>query len=75
MSLTSHRCCVRLKILEQAQIFSASHTITPTGGCINRKAINNKNTLPRFTKLILTLYFSSDEMFFRFIALKSMGAL
>ena len=44
MSLTSHWCCVRLKILEQAQIFSAGHSITPTGGCINRKAINNKNT-------------------------------
>ena len=29
MSLESHWCCVRLKILKQAWIFSASHTITP----------------------------------------------
>ena len=40
MSLTSHRCCARLKILKQAWIFSARHTITPPGSCIHRKAIN-----------------------------------
>ena len=40
MSLASHWCCVRLKILKQAWIFSASHTITPPGSCIHRKAIN-----------------------------------
>ena len=40
MSLTSHRCCARLKILKQAWIFSASPTITPPGSCIHRKAIN-----------------------------------
>ena len=40
MSLTSHRCCARLKILKQAWIFSASHTITLQGLCIHRKAIN-----------------------------------
>ena len=40
MSLASHRCCARLKILEQAQTFSATHTITPQGSCIHRKAIN-----------------------------------
>ena len=40
MSLTSHWCCARLKILEQAQIFSATHTITLSGSYINRKAIN-----------------------------------
>ena len=57
-----------------SDIFSQPHH-HPFRFCINHKAINPKNTLPRFTKLILTLYFSSDEMFFRFIALKSMGAL
>ena len=40
MSLTSHRCCARLKILKQAWIFSVSHTITLSGFCIYRKAIN-----------------------------------
>ena len=40
MSLTSHWCCARLKILKQAWIFSATHTITPQGSCIHRKAIN-----------------------------------
>ena len=40
MSLTSHGCCARLKILEQAQIFSATHTITLSGSYIHRKAIN-----------------------------------
>ena len=40
MSLTSHRCCARLKILKQAWIFSVSHTITLSGSYINRKAIN-----------------------------------
>ena len=40
MSLTSHRCCARLKILKQAWTFSASPTITPQGSCIHRKAIN-----------------------------------
>ena len=46
MSLTSHRCCARLKILEQAWIFSATHTITLSGSYINRKAINkNKPSL------------------------------
>ena len=46
MSLTSHRCCGRLKILKQAWIFSASHIITPPGSCIHRKAINkNKPSL------------------------------
>ena len=39
-SLTSHRCCARLKILKQAWIFSASPTITISGLCIPRKAIN-----------------------------------
>ena len=47
MSLASHWCCVRLKILMQAWIFSASHTITPPGSCIHRKAINkNKPSCP-----------------------------
>ena len=40
MSLASHRCCARLKILKQAWIFSATHIITPPGSCIHRKAIN-----------------------------------
>ena len=40
MSLTSHRCCARLKILKQAWIFSATPTITLSGSCIHRKAIN-----------------------------------
>ena len=42
MSLTSHRCYSRLKILERAQIFSAIYIITLSGFCINRKAINKK---------------------------------
>ena len=47
MSLTSHRCCVRLKILKQAWIFSARHTITLSGLCVHRKAINkDKPSLP-----------------------------
>ena len=45
MSLTSHGCCARLKILKQAWIFSATHIITPQGLCIHRKAIN-KNKHP-----------------------------
>ena len=46
MSLTSHRCCARQKILKQAWIFSATPTITPPGLCIYRKAINkNKPSL------------------------------
>ena len=45
MSLTSHRCCARLKILEQAQTFSASHIITLSGLCIHRKAINKDKHL------------------------------
>ena len=45
MSLASHRCCARLKILKQAWIFSASPIITPQGLCIHRKAIN-KNKHP-----------------------------
>ena len=40
MSLASHRCCARLKILKQAQIFSASPIITLSGSYIYRKAIN-----------------------------------
>ena len=40
MSLASHRCCARLKILKQAWTFSATHTITLSGLCIYRKAIN-----------------------------------
>ena len=40
MSLASHRCCARLKILEQAQTFSVSYIITLQGLCIHRKAIN-----------------------------------
>ena len=40
MSLASHRCCARLKILKQAWTFSATPTITPQGLCIHRKAIN-----------------------------------
>ena len=40
MSLASHRCCARLKILKQAWIFSATHIITLSGLCIYRKAIN-----------------------------------
>ena len=40
MSLASHRCCARLKILKQAWIFSVSPTITLSGLCIHRKAIN-----------------------------------
>ena len=49
MSLTSHRCCVRLKILKQAWIFSASPTITLSGLCIPRKAINkDKHTSSGF---------------------------
>ena len=46
MSLASHRCCGRLKILKQAWIFSASHIITLSGSYIYRKAINkNKPSL------------------------------
>ena len=45
MSLASHRCCARLKILKQAWIFSANHTITLSGLCINRKAINKDKHL------------------------------
>ena len=45
MSLASHRCCARLKILEQAQTFSASHIITLSGLCIHRKAINKDKHL------------------------------
>ena len=49
MSLTSHRCCARLKILEQAQTFSVSPTITLSGLCIHRKAINkDKHTSSGF---------------------------
>ena len=40
MSLASHRCCARLKILKQAWTFSATPIITPQGSCIHRKAIN-----------------------------------
>ena len=42
MSLTSHSCCARLKILKQAWIFSVSPTITLQGLCIHRKAINKE---------------------------------
>ena len=45
MSLTSHRCCARLKILKQAWIFSVSHIITLSGLCIHRKAINKNKPL------------------------------
>ena len=45
MSLTSHRCCARLKILKQAWIFSASPIITLSGLCIHRKAINKDKPL------------------------------
>ena len=45
MSLTSHRCCARLKILKQAWIFSVSPTITLSGSCIHRKAINKDKPL------------------------------
>ena len=45
MSLTSHRCCARLKILKQAWIFSVSPIITPPGSCIHRKAINKDKHL------------------------------
>ena len=45
MSLASHRCCARLKILKQAWIFSARHTITLSGLCVHRKAINKDKHL------------------------------
>ena len=45
MSLASHRCCARLKILEQAQTFSATHTITLSVSYIYRKAINKNKHL------------------------------
>ena len=45
MSLRRHRCCARLKILEQAQTFSVSPIITPFGFCIHRKAINKDKHL------------------------------
>ena len=46
MSLASHRCCARLKILKQAWIFSVSPIITLSGSYIYRKAINkNKPSL------------------------------
>ena len=45
MSLASHRCCGRLKILKQAWIFSASHIITLSGSYIYRKAINKDKPL------------------------------
>ena len=46
MSLMSHWCRSRLKLLEQAQIFSACRTITLPVFCINHKAINkNKQSL------------------------------
>ena len=73
MSLTSLWCCSCLKILEQAQIFSAGHTITPTGVCIKHKAINPKNTpilhthifcIPNWHWYCTSLLFSPDEMFF-----------
>ena len=50
-----------------SDIFSRPHH-HPIGFCINRKAINQKNTLPRYTKLILTLYFSCDDMFVWFLS-------
>ena len=40
MSHMSHWWCDCLKILKQAWIFPASHTITLAGLCIHRKAIN-----------------------------------
>ena len=45
MSLASHRCCARLKILKQAWLFSATHIITLSGSCIHRKAINKDKHL------------------------------
>ena len=45
MSLASHSCCARLKILKQAWIFSVSHTITLSGSYIYRKAINKDKPL------------------------------
>ena len=45
MSLASHWCCGCQKILEQAQTFSASPTITLSGTCIHRKAINKDKPL------------------------------
>ena len=45
MSLTNHLCCARLKILKQAWIFSVSPTITLSGFCIYRKAINKNKHL------------------------------
>ena len=45
MSLASHRCCARLKILKQAWIFSVSPTITLSGLCIHRKAIDKDKHL------------------------------
>ena len=45
MSLASHRCCGCQKILKQAWIFLATHTITLSGLCIYRKAINKDKPL------------------------------
>ena len=45
MSLASHRCCARLKILKQAWTFSVSPIITLSGLCIHRKAINKDKPL------------------------------
>lgn len=43
MSLTSHRCCARLKISQASlDIFSQPHH-HPFGSCIHRKAINKDN--------------------------------
>ena len=76
MSLTSHRCCTRLKILEQAQTFSAAHTITLQGLCIHRKAINkNKPSYPLDGILLQKrLPHARQNGLFLFIALEKMVA-
>ena len=72
MSLTSHGCCARLKILEQAQIFSATHIITLSGLCIHRKAINRDKhpVLWMVSYYRQDFYMQGKMFFFLFIALE-----
>ena len=72
MSLASHRCRARLKILKQAWIFSATPIITPQGSCIYRKAINKDKPLSCGWYPIYRQYAAGRVGLFLFIALARM---
>ena len=76
MSLTIHWCCNCQKILKQAWKFSVSHTITPFGSCIHRKAINKDKPFCPLDGILLQerLPHARQNGLFLFIALARMVA-